>query len=144
MSGSCVGYPLQCLSLMMCNIRLTCRVSSPLSLFNDLQYQAHVSGILSNVSQMIEALADKVGGLHIGSIQDSCAYFPEKHNVMFRNKRSQAFLRVSIMFFYISSIWTMYIHTQVAIHRFAIGSLVVGQSSSSPFQSWISTPAHEY
>ena len=37
----------------------------------------------------------------------------------------------------------MYIYTQVAIHRFTIGSLVVGQSSSSPSQSWISTLARE-
>ena len=53
--------------------------------------------------------------------------------------------RVSTMYFYINRIWTMYIHyTRVAFHRFTIGSLVVGLSSSSPPQSWISTLAREY
>ena len=58
------------------------------------------------------------------------------HNVMFRNKRSQA-KGVYYVFLYKQHMDNVY--TRVAIHRFTIGSLVVGQSSSSPPQSWIST-----
>ena len=63
------------------------------------------------------------------------------HNVMFRNKRSQA-KGVYYVFLYKQHMDNVY--TRVAIHRFTIGSLVVGQSSSSPPQSWISTLAREY
>ena len=53
--------------------------------------------------------------------------------------------RVSTMYFYISSIWTLdNVYTRVALHRFTLGSLVVGWSPSFPPQSWISTLARQH
>ena len=60
---------------------------------------------------------------------------------IFRNKRSQA-KGVYYVFLYKQHMDNVY--TRVAIHRFTLGSLVVGRSLSSPPQSWISTLAREY
>ena len=64
-----------------------------------------------------------------------------KHTVIFRNKRSQA-KGVCYVFLYKQHLYNVY--TPVAIHSFALGSLVVGQSLSSPPQFWISTLARDY
>ena len=64
-----------------------------------------------------------------------------EHIVMFRNKRSQA-EGVYYVFLYKQHMDNVY--KRVVFPRFTIGSLVVGQSSSSPPQSWISTLAREY
>ena len=52
--------------------------------------------------------------------------------------------RVSTMYFYMYKQPLDNVYTQVAIHRFTLGSLVVHWSLSSPPQSWISTLAREY
>ena len=65
----------------------------------------------------------------------------DKDTVMFRNKRSQA-KGVHYVFLYKQHLDN--VSTRVVIHRFTLGSLVVGRSLSSLPQSWISTLAREY
>ena len=64
-----------------------------------------------------------------------------KSSVIFRNKRSQA---KGVYYVFLYKQHMEYVYTRVAIHRFPLGSLVVGWSPSSPPQSWISTLAHEH
>ena len=61
--------------------------------------------------------------------------------VLFRNKRSQA---KCVYYVFLYKQYVDNIYTQVAFHRFPLGSLVVGWSPSSPPQSGISPLAQEH
>ena len=51
---------------------------------------------------------------------------------------------ISVYYLFLYQRYMDNVYTQIAIHGSTMGPLVVGQSSSSPPQSWISTLAREY